>query len=37
MQNMIFGEAPDFEKMMSAIQDLEYEINGQEERKGKDA
>ena len=37
MQNMIFGEAPDFEKMMGAIQDLEREINGQIEYKGKDA
>lgn len=28
MRNMIFGEAPDFDKMMEAISDLETEING---------
>jgi len=34
MRNMIFGEAPDFDKMMEAIQCLEYEINSHSEQRG---
>lgn len=28
MRNMIFGDAPDFDRMMEAISELEVEING---------